>query len=323
MATVEQLGPLIRLWGLTTAQLPSADETPDGLAPFLISVLQEAVPFVDSIAPKLGLAESHGASRLWKPKGQKSFKESGAKVHLSERTISTADLSTICSRTGPPPAVTARHHDGHPTHPETWISRRSVHSDAAVPGTASWAEFRQSFKEAHAETEDAFTPSVVGAREAATWDCGAVEAEEAGEIWGHFTLKIEEMRHKIGKPLKDRTFPVLQMTCAAMARRADSADAATTQHHEQPEFLVVSITVDDFDRAPSAELSREKGVVLGAYASVERIRKLPGTDEIEWIMTTTSDARGVLPQWVQNMAVPGQIAKDVPMFLSWIARERK
>ena len=89
------------------------------------------------------------------------------------------------------------------------------------------------------------------------------------------------------------------------------------------EFLVVSITVADFARAPQAQLSRERGVVLGRYASVERVRKLPGWDgEIEWIMATASDARGVLPHWVQALAVPGQIAKDVPLFLAWMARER-
>ncbi len=135
---------------------------------------------------------------------------------------------------------------------------------------------------------------------------------------------MEEMRHKIGKPLKDRTFPVLQMTCSAMARDQDAeSDAAATQRNEKAEFLVVSVTVADFDRAPGAELSKAKGTVLAAYASVERIRRLPDTGDIEWLMATASDARGVLPQWVQHMAVPGQIAKDVPLFLSWIARERK
>ena len=45
--------------------------------------------------------------------------------------------------------------------------------------------------------------------------------------------------------------------------------------------------------------------------------------DIEWIMATASDAKGVLPMWVQNRAVPGQIAKDVPNFLTWAARERE
>ena len=284
-------------------------------------MLQEAVPFADSVAPKKPRAEP---SRLWKAKGQKSFKDSVARVQISERVIPVGDLDEVARRGGPPPAVAARYHDGHPTSGETWICRRSLHEDVAAPGTAAWAEFRRCFKEAHAETEDAFTPTVVGAREAASWDCGSVEAEEGGETWGNFTLKIEEMRHKIGKPLKDRTFPVLQMTCSAMARGEGESgdDAAATQHREKPEFLVVSVTVADFDRAPNAEYSRAKDTVLAAYASVERIRKLPATGEIEWIMATASDARGVLPQWVQNIAVPGQVAKDVPLFLGWIARER-
>jgi hypothetical protein len=39
-------------------------------------------------------------------------------------------------------------------------------------------------------------------------------------------------------------------------------------------------------------------------------------------MATASDAKGVLPQWMQNLAVPGAVAKDVEMFLSWIPSQR-
>lgn len=49
---------------------------------------------------------------------------------------------------------------------------------------------------------------------------------------------------------------------------------------------------------------------MAAYVSVERIRFLPSNGEIEWIMATASDAGGVLPQFIQNLAVPGAIAKD-------------
>ncbi len=131
------------------------------------------------------------------------------------------------------------------------------------------------------------------------------------------------------------------MTCAAVVApeeeggpkaKEDSAVAAAPAEGDEPEngrgppseFLVVSINVSDFAQAsPHAELSRARGVVVAAYASVERVRKLPGWDgEIEWLMATASDARGVLPMWVQTLAVPGQIAKDVGLFLSWLARER-
>lgn len=82
-------------------------------------------------------------------------------------------------------------------------------------------------------------------------------------------------------------------------------------------------------------LSVEKGVVVGAYVSVERVRRLPLTKgaeaggmsgergRIEWLMATASDARGILPMWVQTRAVPGQIAKDVSLFLGWMNTERR
>lgn len=345
MSDDSQLGPLIRLWGLTTAQLPDPAETPDNLAPFLISILQEAVPFIDSVAPKdawagvesggneLSTAEASanlaaGARPCWKPKGSKSYPDSAAKVHLTERVIDSSDLEMVAGRSVVPPSARLRHDARIP--PETWICRRSLHADSDSPGgkSASWAEFRDAIKDRHAESEEAFTPSVVGARAAVVWDCGGTEAVEGGETWGNFTLRVEEVRHRIGKPvMKDRVFPVLQMTCSAMdvPGEGGTVDAAAVSRREKAEFLVVSITVADFGTAsPHAEFSKGKGVVVGAYASVERIRKMNwGNRDIEWIMTTASDARGVLPMWVQTMAVPGQIARDVPLFLSWIAKERK
>ena len=352
-----ELGPLLRLWGLMTSQLPEADATAADLAPFLIAILQEAVPFIDSAAPKdpPTAAAATPARRLWKPKGSKTHPDSAARVDLLERVVGAADLERVAARSSLS-AVAA----GRPA-PETWACRRSLHRDAAARGTASWAEFRAALKDRHAESEDAFTPAVVGARRALAWDCAGVEASEGGRAWADFSLRLEEMRHRIAKPvLRDRTFPVLQMTCAAVPRprpppahpaTADAALSALPRSAAGPtpamsvgawdvggnaaaggeeegaeavkEFLVVSITVTDFARAPQAQLSKAKGTVLGSYVSVERVRKLPGWDgEIEWLMATASDARGVLPHWVQALAVPGQIAKDVPLFLAWTARER-
>ena len=39
-------------------------------------------------------------------------------------------------------------------------------------------------------------------------------------------------------------------------------------------------------------------------------------------MATASDGKGILPQWLQNQAVPGEIAKDVKFFLEWVAGQR-
>jgi hypothetical protein len=301
-------GPLLRLWGISTSQLPPEGASQDDLLPFLISIIQEAVPFIDSAAPKSGDA-SHPAAKAWKHKTTKSSADSAAKVEVLERVISSAELEALAAAKH---GATGGKGKGAPAQQETWAVRRSVHADKAEKGSASWDEFVDCFKDRHAETEDAFTPAVVGANAAMHWDCGNVEVTEGGEQWGQFTLKVQEMRHKIGRPaLSDRVFPVLQMSCSALGKQ---------------EFLVVSLPLTDFQSSPHAGLVKEKGVVVGSYASVERIRKLPesGADIecIEWLMAVASDAKGVLPMRVQVLAIPGQIAKDVPLFFGWIAKER-
>lgn len=428
------LGPLIRLSGLTASQLPSPGAGPDDLAPFLFALLQEAVPFVDSIAPKprrlqpavaappapqqqsdptptgevpvdaaaaaapahpdapdvpntaddyafaaaLAAEEeaaaaaanasrgrpaallsipsssgrrgkstgSHGpAGALWRYKGAKNFSPtSAAPVDLLERVVGPADLAAVAARSGSggapgPPAA------------ETWACRRSVHVDAAEPGTAGWAEFDDALRVRHAETEEDFTPTIVRGREAARWEPGdQVEAHEAGLRWGDFRLRAGETRHRVGKPLSDRVFPVVTMTAKVLGWADDGTAAAVDParpEHPPDEFVVVNVTVTDLATAPlggsgsgadgagqspaaALPLASDKSVVVGAYVSVERVRKMsaamgdaPDDDgKVEWIMATASDARGVLPLWVQALAVPGQIAKDVALFLGWLAKER-
>ncbi|KAK0656107.1 hypothetical protein B0T16DRAFT_317549 [Cercophora newfieldiana] len=296
-------GRIISLKGLHAADLPPLDATPDILAPVLISILQEAVPFIDSVAPKH--IDNHTRDhRKWKRKGSKIYPDSAAPVELFERVVDDGAGS------------------------ETWVCRRSVHVDEAAKGTANWSEFHDGFKERHVEVERAFTPSVMRADEIGRWSGSGVVAQEAGTTYGSFTLSIHAIRHRIGKPvLKDRTFPVLLMTCAAMKSPLSSevTDAGTISRHELPEFLVVSIPVADYLASPQVPASvreEHESAVVAVYASVERIRKFGGDGGIEWIMATASDARGVLPTWVQTSAVPGQIAKDVPKFLAWAATRR-
>ncbi|KAI1779494.1 hypothetical protein F4818DRAFT_399475 [Hypoxylon cercidicola] len=296
------LGPLIRLWGLRTEQLPAATATADELAPLLMAILQEAVPFIDTAAPK----DSAGTPdpQLWKRKGTHAHADSAAKIEVLERVVPAADLERVAG--GDEKQQKKKMVAG----AETWCCRRSVHADKAEKGTAAWPEFDRCFRLHHAESEHAFTPACLAARAALRWDCGGVEAREGGLRWTDFSLVVEEMRHRIGKPvLKDRTFPVLQMACRA-------ADAR--------ELVVVSIPVPDFARSGASALAAEKGAQVATYVSVERIRKLDdGSGSIEWLMATASDAGGVLPAWVQNLAAPGVIWKDVPLFLGWIAKERQ
>jgi hypothetical protein len=306
------LGPLVRLEGISIQQLPSggkgavtgstaaaeaSSNSGSGaldIHTFITNVITEAVPFIDGVAPK------SGNEPTWKKKGTgKQYSSSDALVHSYERTVSGRELDKITGMS----QFSADRKD------ETWFCRRSCHRNAAENGTASWQEFVRSFKEHHHESEDAFTPAVVGAREAITWDTEGMEVDVEGERWVDISLKMVEMKHKIDpKPLKNRTFPVLQL----------AASLAGTQ-----EFIVVSIPITDFDKSPNAEYAKDKSLVVASYASIERIRILPKSGEVEWIMATASDAGGVLPQWLQNLAVPGKIAHDVDMFLAWIPSQRK
>ncbi|KAB5580615.1 hypothetical protein GE09DRAFT_445704 [Coniochaeta sp. 2T2.1] len=324
-------GHLLRLWGLTRSQLPPLPSTPSTLTPFLTALLSEALPFIDSVSPKSSPSPSTSSPPAntpspspWKVKSTKHLPASSSPIRLLTRIIPSSSLL---------PLTTTLSLKQEEIKSETWACRLSLHPDAPRAGTASWAEFKHAIKDRHAETEEAFTPSVVSAREVMRWDCDGVGEVEIGgggggqrQRWGKFTLAVVEMRHKVGRPvLKDRVFGVLQMTGSLL-------DA---EGREREEFVVVSVSVRDFGVAgeETGESSTEKGeVVVGRYVSVERVRKLEKTQEegevdgegkIEWLMATASDAGGVLPAWVQARAVPGQIAKDVGLFLRWVQEERK
>lgn len=328
--------PLLRLAGLKTAQLPAPSATAEELRPFITALLREAVPFIDTVAPKA--AGPAPANTLWKSKGVKTLPESDARVEVTERVVEMTKAGAGSGEGG----------GGGGEEKDTWVCRRSVHADSAVRGSASWAEFVDCLRDRHAETEEAFTPGVVGHRVAVTWAVDGETASSAsssspssqpagrlgpveagGTAWGRFGLFLVEMKHKIPAPLRPRVFPVVQLIASAVPPGGGGGGdgTMTAEGHGLDEFVVVSVTVDDFaggGLGDRAVLSADRGVVTGAYASVERVRRLPGGARggIEWIMATASDAKGVLPMWVQTRAVPGQIAKDVGMFLGWIVGER-
>jgi hypothetical protein len=108
-------------------------------------------------------------------------------------------------------------------------------------------------------------------------------------------------------PLRNRVFPVLQATASVLGKR---------------KFIVVQIAARDVTgMGMGAGEARQGENVCAAYTSIERLKD--NGEGVEWAMGTTSDAKGVLPQWVQRMALPGMIAKDVETFLAWIATKRQ
>lgn len=271
-----------------TGETTQAQNTGD-TEQFLRAALTEAVPFIDGAAPK------SGKESTWKSKGSpKRFTESDALVYSSEKTVSVTSFKN-----------NANQGKGGT---ETWFCRRSCHRNSAEKGTASWDEFKRAFFEHHAEIEKEYVPTVMAVRKAIKWSTEAIEIDLNGEKWLDFTFEVWEMKHRIDpKPLNNRTFTTIQITA-----RLDGVQ----------EFIMIQIPISDFENSPFADYARDKSLVVGAYTAVERVRIVPETAEIEWVMATASDAKGNLPQFVQNLAVPGELTKDVQKFLGWIPSQR-
>ncbi|KAM3499901.1 hypothetical protein MY10362_006875 [Beauveria mimosiformis] len=310
----QNLGPLVHLWGIDPSQLPAPTASGAELTPLLTGLLSEALPFIDDV-PAVPASCSSSASKSppssWKFRKTHTYASSDAPVDVYEKKLSADTMRRVAAeyqsqlpQVRPPPSGVAA---------ETWFLRRSVHADAAVPKSASWDEFLLHFKQQHAASEKAFTASVESTTPRTQWDCGGVEIRHAGATWVDWTLKVEESVHRLPFPLKRRVFPVLQATAAVAGRR---------------EFVVVQVF---YAGGPDAANARGGGggTVTGAYTSVERVRELPSTGEdgrtkrIEWVMGTASDARGVLPEFVQALATPDMVPKDVDFFLSWVVGQRK
>ncbi|SPO00960.1 uncharacterized protein DNG_03708 [Cephalotrichum gorgonifer] len=255
-------------------------------------LLHEALAFLQGLAPKTAVtdeATTRVTSEDWRKSHRvKTLHTCDAPVHLNERKVPVELLRAVAQQNPSSPAPAQA---GDSLRAEHWAARLSVHANAAESGTATWDEFYDAIKVRHAETEHEFTPSIVGMRITKEWDCEDVEVTEDDVKWGEFTLKIVESKHKLPAILGNRAFAVVQMTAAMVG-------------------------------SPDAQYCNEDGVVIGSYAAVERVRRVK-SGATEWVMATASDAGGVLPSWLQAMAVPGQIAKDVPLFLVWADNQRK
>ena len=58
--------------------------------------------------------------------------------------------------------------------------------------------------------------------------------------------------------------------------------------------------------------------VRGRYESIERVRFLRDSSQIEWITATSSDPGGSVPNFLVERTMPSKIAEDVPSYIKWI-----
>lgn len=282
------LGPLIRMRPLKPAELPShlklASLQSSGTSPPIEQ-------FVSAILDEGHDFLANYMPAAFKVKGQnKPSPPSTAPVELLAHEVSAHDLPEEGRTMGLG---------------ETWFARTSIHDNSAKEGTASWEEFDGGLRANHSQNERDYTPEVLDAHEILIWD----EKPEGGQMragdWTDVDLSLMEMVHKIPGPLNNRVFPLLVIS------------ARKTQ-----EFLVVQIPVD-MKTIESAKYTKDPKLTIGMYCSVERGDIIEGGAKVRWQMATASDAKGMLPMWMQKLGVPGAVIKDVGLFIGWCDKKRK
>ncbi len=314
------LSNLIRLAPLQVSDLPAHPDLPGSsanLSALLTALLDEGASF---LSPST-------FSRNFKHHSTKPSPPSAARVEVLSHNVPANAIAQIqwtrshpdnngLSRSKPPKADT-----------EHWFARRSLHRDISskskeTPGHASWDEFVFGLRDEHSKHEMEFTPTLYDARPVADWKGQIHKMEEEGK--GGFkgytsvSLGVYEMCHAIPPPLMPRCFCVLVATAST----------------GKDEFVAVTVPVDLTGAGTDGEsvgfystgrntregedAQRRKKVLMGLYTAVEVVRRDQEREEVEWIMATSSDAKGNLPMWLQKMSLPGAIAKDVGFFLSWI-----
>lgn len=72
------------------------------------------------------------------------------------------------------------------------------------------------------------------------------------------------------------------------------------------EFFVISL--------PTTALS-DSGIVRGEYCSIEQVTRVNGVTE--WLGVMTSDAKGSIPLWLQNLFIVGSFVTDVPNYIEY------
>lgn len=60
----------------------------------------------------------------------------------------------------------------------------------------------------------------------------------------------------------------------------------------------------------------------GMYVSIEEVTRLE-TGGVQWTMATTSQAGGLIPNFLQRYALPGAIAADIPQYERWVNKKKR
>jgi hypothetical protein len=120
------------------------------------------------------------------------------------------------------------------------------------------------------------------------------------------------MQHRLPTPLKPRVFTILVLTAVSVTS-------------PKPYFITITLPLAPLRGIKSSKYANGAAantVVHAAYTSVERVHQ-HDSGKVVWEMYTASDAKGALPMSVQKLGIVGAIVKDVGLFLTWVAKNRK
>jgi Protein of unknown function (DUF3074) len=316
----------------------SEDVQQPDLLPFLTTILNDGLAFLS----RRNLEEN------FKHHSNKSAPPSAADVEVLVNSISSAALNKIpwadpgterrgsSASTNAAMASKVRRRKPKDLQAEHWFTRRSIHENVSSkhvekPGHASWEEFLFGLRDNHSKHEEEFTPTLFDARKVVDWSGQVRKLEEEGALsregFGDLTMSLNEMCHDVPSPLKPRVFGVLVVTASLVGNKR-----MLEEDHEK--FVAVTVPVQmgvgvkpafyaNFRNLKEGEDSKQKReVVQGLYTAVEtctlRKKSAGEGEEIDWIMATASDTKGNLPMWVQKLALPGAVPKDVSYFTKWI-----
>ncbi|CAF9925994.1 MAG: hypothetical protein HETSPECPRED_006224 [Heterodermia speciosa] len=290
---------------LSSSDGTSPNLDPNGqplLIPFIREILDEATNFVDNELPS-----------TFTKKGTKSNPPATAKIELLQRMIGSEEISRIPFERANIPRKAWRVVQGYE---EAWFSRKSTHANKPETGTATWEEFDSGLRVQHSEHEREYTPDVLDSFKVLDWNA---ETDALGDEVGEYRdvkMSIYEMSHKLPFPLLPRVFPVLIITS-----RTGAGGFIVVQIPINLKALPESFYSSGRNQTQGDTSVKRKRPVLGVYTSIER-GILRDSKEIEWIMATASDAKGVLPMWAQKLGVPGAVVNDVGFFMKWTADNR-
>lgn len=353
LSTLVRLAPLQLREVPAHPDLPTTPSKESSLAPpsqYENAQQPELLPFLTTLLNDgLAFLSQRSLQDNFKHHSNKSAPPSASEVEVLVRSISTAALNeTPWASPSPERRGSSASANGATSTPkvqrskpkelqaEHWFTRRSIHDNISSkstkkPGHASWEEFLFGLRDNHSKHEEEFTPTLFDARKVVDWQGQVHKLDEEGSLrkegFSDVTVSMYEMCHDVPTPLKPRMFSVLVVTASLLGRKSmDEGD--------KEKFVAVTVPVQlgagvkpafysNFRNLKEGEdAKKEREVVPGLYAAVEtgtlRNKKEGKGEEVDWIMATASDAKGVLPMWMQKLALPGAVPKDVEYFMKWI-----